>query len=63
MHYTKRLKRNNTIISIDTEKAFDKIKPSFVIEISQKTRHREKLLQLHFKKCENRVNLILNSEN
>ena len=43
MHHINGIKENNTIISIDAEKATDKIQYSFMIKNTQQTRNRRKL--------------------
>ena len=46
IHHVNKLKdKNHTIISIDAEKAFDKIQHPFMIKILKKNGHRRNLLQ------------------
>ena len=64
IHHTNKLKdKNHMIISIDVEKAFDKIQHPFMIKILQKMGIEENYLNIAKAKYDkHRANIILNGE-
>ena len=60
-HINKLKDKNHMIISIDAEKAFDKIQHPFIIKNSPESRNRRNIIKAIYDKCT--ANITLNGEN